>query len=92
MDKNKMHITPSQDAVIALHFNEQGKKPYNREKSWIICEAGGPQMDDAGRNWFIGTFWAHIYRKGDYHFETKFERWGNGEQCVSVKAQKKLPE
>ena len=51
-----MHITASQDKVIGLTFNEQGKKPYNREKSWIIAEAGGPQMSEDGREWFIGDF------------------------------------
>lgn len=83
MEKNKMHITASQDKVIGLTFNEQGKKPYNRERSWIIAEAGGPQMSEDGREWFIGDFIAHIYRKGVFRFNVKFERIGN-QQYVAV--------
>ena len=79
-----MRITDSQDAVIALALNEQGKKPYNREKSSIIFEAGSTQIAEDGREWFIGSFIAHIYRKGKFRFDTRFEKWGNMEQVVSV--------
>ena len=79
-----MRITDSQDAVIALALNEQGKTTYNREKSAIIFEAGGAQMANDGREWYIGSFIAKIYRKGTFRFDTKFELWGNGEQVFCV--------
>jgi hypothetical protein len=79
-----MRITASQDAVIALALNEQGKTPYNREKSSITFEAGSTQMANDGREWYIGSFIAKIYRKGTFRFDTRFELWGNGEQVFCV--------
>lgn len=77
MDNKKMHITASQDAIISLALGRRDRKPYNREKSWIVAEAGGPQMAENGREWFIGSFIAHLWHRGTYRFDTKFERIGN---------------
>lgn len=82
-----MHITESQNNVISLALNEQGRKPYDRSKSWIIAEAGGPQMSEEGREWFIGSFLAHIHRKGTFRFDTKFETLG-GMEYVNVEHKK----
>lgn len=88
MKQNKeMHITASQDAVISLAIGGRGRKPYNREKSWIVSEAGGPQMAENGREWFIGSFIAHLWHRGTYRFDTKFERIGNA-QYVSCEHKK----
>ena len=70
---NKIHITDGQDAAISLALNEQGKRNYNREKSYIICESGTTITRKYGGDWFVGTFHAHIWHRGDYRFETIFK-------------------
>ncbi len=84
MKKNtdKMRITVSQQMVINLAMNNP-KGWMNDEKSYIIAEAGGPQMAEDGRIWFIGSFLAHLHYRGNFRFDTKFERIGN-KQYVSV--------
>lgn len=83
MDK-KMHITLSQEMVINLAVDRpKNWREESPAKSYIIFEAGGPQIAEDGRTWFIGSFIAHLYHRGDYRFDTKFERIG-GKQYVSV--------
>ena len=83
-----MFITESQNNVILLATYNYARQPYNRDKSWIISEDGAPQYDELGRYWFVGTFVAHLWHRGDYRFEVKFERFGDGRQFVNVVSHK----
>ena len=53
-----MEITKGQDAAIILALDN-----YNKEKSSILFEGGNTTFED-GKAYFIGSFIAHIYRKG----------------------------
>ena len=82
--EKKMHITFSQEMVINLAVDRP--KCWSNDdpnKSYIIAEAGGPQMANDGRMWFIGSFVAHLYHRGNFRFDAKFENIG-GKQYVSV--------
>jgi hypothetical protein len=63
-----IRITDGQDNAISQTIGF-----YNMDKSNIVCEGGSEQKNNNGDNCFIGSFLAHIYRKGVYRFDCKFE-------------------
>lgn len=77
-----MEITNGQDHAITLALDY-----YKRDKSSIIFEAGN-SIKENGEHYFIGSFIAHIYRKGKFRFDCKFETWGNGQKIYSVEHKK----
>lgn len=81
-----MKITFSQEMVINLALDNP--KAFSMDgKSYIIAEKGAPQMAEDGRTWFIGSFVAHLWHRGIYHFVSKFETIG-GKQYISVEHKK----
>ena len=79
-----MHITLSQEMVINLAVDRpKNWREDGADQSYIIMEAGSPQMANDGREWFIGSFIAHLWHRGNYRFDCKFENIG-GKQYVSV--------
>lgn len=78
----KMHITDGQDEAIRLSLDN-----YDRERSDIIAE-GGSDTEWDGKKYYIGSFVAHVWRKGRYRFDCRFETWGNGERVYSVDMKK----
>ena len=78
MSKDKMHITHSQKNVIRKtdKFStwDYDLYAFAAPDNYILAEAGGPQMAENGTMYFVGSFIAHIYRKGNYRFECSFNR------------------
>lgn len=75
-----MEITNTHDYAIALSL---GTFCYNRERSSIICESGRDIDDAAGRSVFVGSFTAHLYRRGKFKFVCELE-YIDGKQYYSV--------
>jgi hypothetical protein len=83
MSKDKMHITHSQKNVIRetdkfktwnYPWNYNFYYNFPAPENYIVAEAGGPQIAENGMMYFVGSFIAHIYRKGNYRFECEFNR------------------
>ena len=78
MSKDKMYITNSQKNVIREtdKFSTWYYNLYNffTPENYIIAEAGAPQIAENGTMYFVGSFIAHIYRKGNYRFDCEFNR------------------
>ena len=77
-----------QDCAIVLATHEQGKKLYNREKSYVVSENGGEEIAECGRKYWVGEFTAKLWHRGTYRFKCKLEKWGDGKQYYSVEHKK----
>jgi hypothetical protein len=73
-----MEITKGQEHAILMALDYYNRKDYDREKSYIVCEAGNNIQKD-GDYYFIGEFIVHIYRKGKFRLKCYFENHGGKE-------------